>query len=222
MHVSLNIERDKINVIHPGIDIYGDFISNADERRIKKIVKGKFPVITTLARVEKRKGHKFILNSLLEVKKDFPEIIYLIAGKGPYLEEIKSYSRKLGLQNHIYFLGWITEPEKSLILKNSNLFIMTPNVVGESVEGFGMSFIDAAFHGLASIGTDSGGIADAIIDKKTGLLCITNNQQDITAKIKILLTNDQLRKQMGINGKKRAEKFFTWKNKIQEYLDIIK
>ena len=222
MEVSLNIKREKIKVIHPGIDIYRDFISIEDEKRIKKIIDGKFPVITTLARVEKRKGHKFILNALSEVKKEFPNILYLIAGKGPYLEEIRLYSRKLGLSKNIYFLGWITEPEKSLILKNSNLFVMTPSLVGESVEGFGMSFIDAAFHGVAAIGTDSGGISDAIVDKETGLLCEAENQEDITNKIRLLLSDDKKRNQMGINGKERAEKFFTWKNKIKEYLNVIK
>ncbi len=222
MEVSLNINRKKIKVIHPGIDIYRDFISNEDETKIKKIIDGKFPVITTLARIEKRKGHKFILNALYEIKSKFPNILYLIAGEGPYMEEVKRHSIKLGLTENIYFLGWITEPEKSLILKNSNLFVMTPSIVGESVEGFGMSFIDAAFHGLACLGTSSGGIADAIIDEETGLLCSSDDQKDITNKMSLLLSDDQKRNQMGKNGKKRAEKFFTWKNKIEEYLDAIK
>ena len=222
MQVSLDIKREKIKIIHPGIDIYKDFISLSDEAKIKKIVNGKFPVITTLARIEKRKGHKFVLNALSEIKKDFPDIMYLIAGQGPYLKEIIAHSKKLNLQENIQFLGWITEPEKSLILKNSNLFVMTPNLVGESVEGFGMSFIDAAFHELASIGTDSGGISDAIIDNETGLLCIAEDQKDITNKMKLLLSDNSKRKKMGIAGKKRAEKFFTWKNKIKEYLNIIR
>ena len=222
MQVSLNIKREKIKIIHPGIDIYRDFISASDEHRIKKIVNGKFPVITTLARVEKRKGHKFVLNALSEIKKDFPNIMYLIAGQGPYLKEIIAHSKKLNLQDNIRFLGWITEPEKSLILKNSNLFVMTPNLVGESVEGFGMSFIDAAFHELASVGTDSGGISDAIIDNETGLLCIAEDQKDITNKIKLLLSDDTKRRKMGMKGKERAEKFFTWKNKVKEYLSIIR
>ena len=221
MQVLLSIQNDKILIIHPGIDVYKDFISVSDESRIKQIINDKFPVITTLARVEERKGHKFVLNALAEIKNDFPNIIYLIAGEGPYLNEIKIHSKKLGLQNNIQFLGWITEPEKSLILKNSNLFVMTPNIVGDSVEGFGMSFIDAAFHQLASVGTNSGGISDAIVDEKTGLLCEAENQKDITKKIKLLLSNNEKRLQMGINGKERAEKFFTWKNKIYEYLEVI-
>ena len=158
---------------------------------------------------------------MAEIKSEFPNILYLIAGKGPYLEEVKRHSKELGITDNIYFLGWITEPEKSLILKSSNLFVMTPSIVGESVEGFGMSFIDAAFHGVASIGTDSGGISDAIVDEETGLLCSPEDQKDITNKIRLLLTDNETRKQMGNKGKERAEKFFTWKNKIKEYLEAI-
>ena len=221
MRESLKIKSNKIKVIHPGIDIYEDYIDNSDKVRIKRIIANKGPVITTLARVEKRKGHKFILQALTEIKKDYPNILYLVAGQGPYLEEIKLLSIKLGIQNHIQFLGWITEPEKSLVLKNSDLFVMTPHVVGESVEGFGMSFIDAAFHGVASIGSDSGGISDAIVDNETGLLCEAENQKDITNSILSILEDDQKRKKMGNNARIRALALFSWKNKINEFLEVI-
>jgi glycosyltransferase involved in cell wall biosynthesis len=126
---------------------------------------------------------------------------------------------KLNLHNQVVFLGWVTEPEKSLILKNSDIFAMTPVTSGESVEGFGMAFIDAAFHGVASIGSDNGGISDAIIDGKTGIICESGNQSNITANLKKLIENRELRSDLGNYGKKIAEEKFSWKNKIHEYLN---
>ncbi len=221
MMASLKVKSNKIKVIHPGVDIYNEFILANDRENVKKILKDSSPIVTTLARVEKRKGHKFIINAIKSLKSKYPNILYLIAGKGPYLEEISKYVRDLQLEKNVMFLGWISEPEKSLILQNSDLFAMTPSIVGESVEGFGMSFIDASFHGVALIGTNSGGIPDALVDKKTGLLCETENQKDITEKIDILLSDERLRKEMGNRGKERAEEFFIWKNKVQEYLNVI-
>ena len=125
MQASLNIKTKDIQIIHPGIDVYNDFISEEDRKNVSNIISGSSPVITTLARVEKRKGHKYVLNALSKIKKKFPNILYLIAGKGPYLEEIKKFTSKLKLDDNVRFLGWITEPEKSLILKNSDLFVMT-------------------------------------------------------------------------------------------------
>ena len=219
MNASLKIDLDKIKIIHPGIDIYEDFISQDDEENVKKIIKNRSPIITTLARVEKRKGHKFIINAISKLTNRFPNIIYLIAGKGPYLEEIKKYVIELSLENHVIFLGWITEPEKSLILKSSHVFAMTPTTVGESVEGFGMAFIDAAFHGIPSVGSRSGGISDAIIENETGLLAEAGNQEEITKKLTELLDNAALRVKLGKRGKEIAESHYSWENKIIEYLE---
>ena len=148
--------------------------------------------------------------------------MYLIAGKGPYLETIKQITKKMNLEKNVKFLGWITEPEKSLILKQSDLFVMTPTTVGESVEGFGMAYIDASFHGVASIGSDSGGVSDAILDNKTGIICEAGNQKMITEKILLLLENKKLRESMGANGKLRANENYAWDKKIIEYLDASK
>jgi phosphatidylinositol alpha-1,6-mannosyltransferase len=218
MKASLNINQKNIQIIHPGIDVYKNLASQEERRYVKNIINNKNPVITTLARVEKRKGHKYIINSINELRKNFPNIIYLIAGKGPYLENIKRLVRNLNLIDHVIFLGWITEPEKSIILKNSDIFAMTPVTSGESVEGFGMAFIDAAFHGVASIGTDNGGISDAVIDGTTGLLCEANNQSEITANLKKLIENKSLRDELGKNGRRIAEEKFSWNKKIYEYL----
>ena len=220
MQASLRIETKQIEVIHPGIDVYSNFISERDKENVFKIIGSKKPIITTLARVEKRKGHEFVLNAIAEIKNQYPNLLYLIAGKGPYLEEIKNLSIKLKITENVKFLGWITEPEKSLILKNSDLFVMTPTTVGESVEGFGMAYIDAAFHGVAAIGTYSGGISDAIIHEETGLLCDEGDQIKITENIFKLLSNNHLRIKLGENGRKRAHAKYSWENKIDEYLSI--
>ena len=222
MHVSLKIDLNRIEIIHPGVDVYKDFISEEEKRYVKALTYKKGPIITTLARVEKRKGHEYVIFAIKELINKFPDIIYLIAGKGPYLETIKNLVKKLKLENNIIFLGWITEPEKSLILKNSDIFIMTPVLIGESVEGFGMAFIDAAFHGVATIGSNSGGIGDAIIDGHTGLLCQSGDQASITFNLKKLIEDKQLRYQLGENGKKIAIEKYSWDKKIFEYLDAAK
>ena len=222
MQASLKIDTNLIQIVHPGIDVYDDFITEEDKKNVTNIIGKNSPVITTLARVEERKGHTFILNALPEIKEKFPKVLYLIAGKGPYLETIKQITKKMNLESNVKFLGWITEPEKSLILKQSDLFVMTPTTVGESVEGFGMAYIDASFHGVASIGSDSGGVSDAILDNETGIICESGNQKMITDKILHLLENKKLRESMGATGKLRAKKNYAWDKKIIEYLDASK
>ena len=218
---SLRIDANKINIVHPGVDIYEKFIQNRTILKIKKIINNSHPVILTLARLELRKGHKLVLDALSRLIDKYPNLLYIIAGDGPSKKEIKQYARELQISDNIRFLGWITEPEKSVLLKSTNLFIMTPHLDKQSVEGFGMSFIDAAFHALATVGTDSGGIPDAIIDGKTGLIAKTSDINDITAKIDELLSNPKKRIALGKAGQKNALEKFQWDKKVKEYLNLI-
>ena len=84
------------------------------------------------------------------------------------------------------------------------------------------AYIDASFHGVASIGSDSGGVSDAIMNNKTGIICESGNQKMITEKILLLLENKKLRESMGANGKLRANENYAWDKKIIEYLDASK
>ncbi len=221
MIASLNVDKKIIKIIHPGIDVYEKFITTKDQIYTQQLLRNKSPIIITLARLEERKGHVFILHAIKELKEEYPNILYLIAGNGPYLSQLKTYINKLDIEMHVKFLDWITEPEKSLLLKNSDIFAMTPVEVGESVEGFGMAYIDAAFHGIPSIGSDSGGISDAILENETGLICKSGDQKNITDNVKLLVKNSVLRKKLGKNGQKLARNKYSWNKKIIEYLETI-
>ena len=217
----MSIDRKKIQVIHPGIDVYDKFIQKSTINRVNDIIGNSTPVIVTLARLEERKGHRIVLSAISALIHKYPNLLYIIAGDGPSKSSIQEHVKKLGLENNIHFVGWITEPEKSVILRNSDLFVMTPHLDKESVEGFGMVFIDAAFHGLATLGTDTGGISDAIKDGKTGVIAKTSDLRDITNKIDDLLSNKEKRLFLGKSGLENAKEKFTWNRKVIEYLSLI-
>ena len=219
---SLGVDNDKITVIHPGIDIYDKFINANTINKINNLINSSGPVLLTLARLEHRKGHIVILEALSRLISKYPNLLYFIAGDGNFENTIKNKVSQLGLKENVKFLGWVTEPEKSVLLKNTDLFIMTPHIEKESVEGFGMVFIDAAFHGIATLGTDNGGISDAIINGKTGLIAKTSDLNDITSKIDELLSDKTKRIKLGLAGQKNAYARFTWDKKVLEYLNLIK
>ena len=63
-----------------------------------------------------------------------------------------------------------------------------PSVIhNKSVEGFGISYIEAAQYGVPSIGGKDGGASDAIIHEKTGIICDGNNLEEIYSSIDKLL-----------------------------------
>ena len=95
-----------------------------------------------------------------------------------------------------------------------------PSIIdGRSVEGFGISYIEAASYGISSIGGKDGGASDAIKDKETGIICDGNNLEEIYSSIDKLL-KDHRYKEYGKAAKEFSENF-NWKKIIKNYQKIL-
>ena len=76
------------------------------------------------------------------------------------------------------------------------------------VEGFGIVFLEAGLYAKPVIGGKSGGIPDAILDGVTGILVDPTDENAIASAIVRFLTDRDLARKMGENGKRRVENEF--------------
>ena len=127
--------------------------------------------------------------------------------------------KELKLENQVEFLNNIDQKLKVSLMQKSNLFLMPSIVDKKSVEGFGISFIEAASYGVGSIGGKDGGAEDAIKNNETGLLCDGQDVGEIYNSIIEFFNNDNYKK-FGSNAIKFSENF-TWKKIIRQYLNLI-
>ena len=88
-----------------------------------------------------------------------------------------------------------------------------------SIEGFGNVFIEVGYYFLPTIGSNTGGIPDAIENGKSGFLI--NNFKELVEKMKLLYENKDLRQIMGNYARKRVLRSFTWKKIYFNYLDVF-
>ena len=96
---------------------------------------------------------------------------------------------------------------------------MPSRIHENSVEGFGISFIEAAQYGIPSIGGKDGGASDAIIHEKTGLICNGNSLDEIYSSISKLLENKSYI-EFGKYAKENSIKFLL-SNIIEKYIRIL-
>ena len=89
----------------------------------------------------------------------------------------------------------------------------------KSVEGFGISFIEAGSYGKASIGGRDGGQADAIEEGRTGYLCDGNDLNSIYENVLRLFKNNQ-HKILGLQAREFSKKF-KWEIIVKQYLSLI-
>jgi glycosyltransferase involved in cell wall biosynthesis len=112
------------------------------------------------------------------------------------------------------FLGRV--PDTTDVYAASDLFVLPSHL-----EGFGLVFIEAAFHGVPSIGTNVGGVPYAIEDGKTGMLVPVKDDAAFAASIKKLWDHAALRQQMGEAARARACSEFTEARMAERYAAIL-
>ena len=216
--VEVGISENKIHIIHPGCDdpikIEKDFQIQAE-----KMYKDSFPKIITVARLDRRKNHQNILMCIRNLKEKFPKIKYISIGDGEEKNNLLKLRKELKIEKEVVFLNKADQKLKNALIKNSNLFLMPSISFKKSVEGFGISFVEAASYGIGSIGGEHGGARDAIQNEKTGLLCNGENINEIYNNIIKFFENDKY-KEYGSNALKFSENF-SWNKVIRKYLNLI-
>ena len=215
---SLGVRNDNIYIIHPGSN-YPIDIKEEYNQKAEKIYGESFPKIITIARLDKRKSHQKILMCIKNLKVKFPKIKYVSVGDGEERKNLEELKNELDLKKEVDLLYEVNEQLKVALLNNSDLFLMPSVIHKKSVEGFGISFIEASCYGKGSIGGKDGGAKDAIQEGKTGYLCDGNNLNSIHETIIKFFENDNYKK-FGINALEFSNNF-KWSKIVKKYLELI-
>ena len=216
--IKKGIAAKKIKIINPGINppkpIEGRYLEQA-----KEIFGSTNPKLISVTRLEKRKGIHSVILSLKNLQVLYPNFLYVIIGQGDESETLKNIARNMDLSNNIIFLEEVASGLKNALLKYADIFLMPSIEDGASVEGFGISFLEASMYKTACIGGVVGGAADIIKDGKTGFLCDGTNHDKIYQALNKMLNNKRYTK-MGANAQKHAQNFL-WKDQIKKYIKLI-
>jgi len=157
--------------------------------------------ILFVGRIDRYKGVDFLLRTLVLLRRPFT---CKIIGDGPYLDHCKKLLRKLGLENKVFFLGWLPHAEISIHLSNATVLVV-PSILPEA---FGIAGIEAMVHAKPVVGFDTGGISEWLKDGKTGYLIPYKDVVMMASKIDCLLEDEQLARRLGLAGQKLvAEEF---------------
>ena len=212
------LDEKKIKIINPGCN-YPIKIDNKSLDQAKELYRNCFPKIITVARLDKRKNHQNILMTIKNLKPRFPNIKYISIGDGEEMANLENLKNQLGLGNEVTLLKNSSELLKVALLEQSDLFLMPSIIYKKSVEGFGISFIEAAAYETGSIGGIAGGASDAIQDGVTGYLCDGENLESIYDSIVKYYDNDNF-KQLSKNAFVFSKNFH-WDKIVKKYIKLL-
>lgn len=219
--VRIGIPENRVVKISPGVDLDRFSLRTARLDLLEKWnLKGK-RVVLTVARLISRKGHDLVLRAIARLVKEVPETVYLIVGQGPEEEKLRNLAIELGIMDSVRFAGRVPEELLPDCYALCDVFAMVNREEANGdLEGFGMVFLEASAMGKPVVGGRSGGTADAITEGKTGFRVDTVQLDELTATLRMLLTDVNLRRQLGNAGRHRVEREFQWRDRARRLHEI--
>jgi phosphatidylinositol alpha-1,6-mannosyltransferase len=214
-------DASKLQIIHPPIAPLPE-PSAADLAGLRSRISSRGPVIATVARLEPRKGIDTVIRAMPELLLRHPLCIYAIAGAGDDRPRLEELALSLGVRDATIFLGRVSEGLKAALLASADVFAMPVRREGRSVEGFGISYLEAGWFGVPALAGRDGGAADAVLDGETGLVCDGSSQSEITRSLLLLLGNEPLRMRLGAAAQQRIKRDLSWPITIGRYLSSFK
>ena len=215
--IEKGVPEAKIKIINPGTTF--DDNEQLDENSALQIYANAEPKIITVCRLEKRKGISQTLLALKNYQAQYENFRFVIIGDGEEKRALENQVNELGLNRNVIFLTDISQNIKNSLIKTSDFFIMPSIQVGKSIEGFGISFLEAAKYGIPSIGGVAGGASDIIKHNETGFLC-DGEKHDEIYKYLIQISENKNYKKLGANAQ-NFSKNFSWDNQIKKYIELI-
>lgn len=190
----------KISIIHPGVTFPAESQNHTTMQELKeKLDIHNKKILLSVGRLTERKGlSEFIEFSLPYIVKNIPNVILLIVGESANhalnknmqtRNQLIKIAQTHNIDQHLYFAGKVTDQELSSLFYLSSIHIFPVKHIANDPEGFGMVAIEAATHGIPTIGFATGGVIDAVEQQKSGFLIESNNYQELSNAVIQFLQN---------------------------------
>lgn len=210
-----NIQED-IYVAPTGINVQK--LSECDDFDIRsgyKIPEDKH-IVLFLGRIGKEKNITEILRYLENIDRD--DIVFIIAGAGPFLSELKDICSNSKIRDRLIFTGMIDSSKVGNFYSQADVFVSA-----STSETQGLTFIESMACSTPIICRHDDCLDGVLIDGKTGFGYDT--EEEFIEYINQILDNEKLRDEMGKNCKQLVDENYTedsFANKIEQiYKKVI-
>jgi glycosyltransferase involved in cell wall biosynthesis len=161
-----------------------------------------------------RKGVDTVIEALALLRdRGFADTELLIVGGGgntgsdtdPESTRLALLAADLGLRGHVKFLGQVPREDMPAIFRSADAVVCTP-----WYEPFGIVPLEAMACGIPVVAAAVGGLADTVLDKRTGLHVPPRCPEATAEALALLLSSPQLRQDLGAAGRIRAASRYSW------------
>ncbi|MHA1537101.1 MAG: glycosyltransferase family 4 protein [Alphaproteobacteria bacterium] len=171
------------------------------------------PRVLCIGRLINEKGFDVALDAFASVRKSFPNATLTIAGQGTERPALEQQAEALGLGESVTFAGWV-KPDAVYDLVSQSTVMLVPS---RWREPFGIVAIEAALMARPVIAARTGGLAEVVIDGKTGFLVDKEDPAALAERLREVLSKPELAAKLGKNARADMLKRFSMDANVAAY-----
>jgi glycosyltransferase involved in cell wall biosynthesis len=199
---ALGVRRDRVSVVHNG----------ALPPPPHDVRRSEEPQLLVLGRLVPHKRVEVALEVMSRLRAEFPTARLVVAGRGWWREQVRAEVERLGLEDVVDVVGYVSTAERHRLLASSWVSLV-PSVK----EGWGLVVVEAGMHATPTIAfRGTGGIIESIVDGETGYLAAEDDVDDFTELTRRLLLDAAERGRLG-KGAEEYASAFTWETTVDRF-----
>jgi len=211
---SAGADIERIRVIPPGVNIPAE--PSAEKR-------ASVPTILSIARLEDvYKGFDVMMRALPLVRAQLPDVEWVVVGEGRLKAHLERLAKAYGVEPNVTFAGAVSNQERDRWLDRAHVLAMPArtSAAGQSGEGFGIVYLEAAARGLPVVAGAVGGALDAVIDGETGILVNPHDFLAVADALVELLASTNSGRDWGRATTAHARRF-AWPDVVKRVEEVL-
>lgn len=206
-----------------GVDIRG--VKEAYARKNTNTLRAQLgiaadaPLVLSVARLVAWKGQKELMCAFARVASLYPAAVLVLVGDGGMREELTKLKDELGIGARVYILGARNDVFDFLAIADiySAVYQYPPEAKGKGEESIGIATLEAMGAGLPAIAADYPSAYKFITPGANGLLAKPGDTDDLSEKLKELLSDAEKRTRLGSASRAFVEQTLAWESLIAIY-----
>ena len=196
-----------------GVDI--DMFKPNDKRYDKK----EYITVGTVKTLEAKYGIEYLIKAFSKVSEKYNNLKLEIAGDGSQKEYLLELCKKLNIYDNVKFLGFINREQ---VVEAFNRFDITVFPSTLDSESFGVAAVEAEACGSATIVSNVGGLPEATNPDVSSIVVPKEDEEELAKALEKLIVDENLRIEMGKQGRIFAEKNYNIKDNFNKVDKIYK
>ena len=202
---------EKINVIPNGINLSNFIGIERDYDFRRQYAMDNEKIILYVGRLVYEKGIQHLIAAMPKVLSNYHDAKLIIAGRGGMMDELRQEANNLGLNDKIYFTGYLDSKQVQKMYKCADVAVFP-----STYEPFGIVALEAMLAGVPTVVSDVGGLDEIVTHGVDGMKAYAGNANSIADSITALLYGHQLATNVAKKAKQKVKEQFNWEKIAQD------